>query len=107
MGYKNPVPTSQETQEPDISIEILYIVFLRSVRRLIVTANVVPSSPILVTLMMKALYSSETSVLTRFSRRNIAEDGILPTTNDPFSYATVELISLSMFECPPKKKKKT
>jgi hypothetical protein len=30
-------------------------VFLRSVRRLLITANVVPSSPILVTLMMEAL----------------------------------------------------
>jgi hypothetical protein len=37
--------------------------FLRSVRRLLVTANV-PSSPILVTLIMEALRSSETSVLT-------------------------------------------
>jgi hypothetical protein len=33
----------------------------RSVRRLLVAANVVPSSPILVTLMMEALRSSETS----------------------------------------------
>jgi hypothetical protein len=31
----------------------------------VLTANVVPSSPILVTLMMEALRSSETSVLTR------------------------------------------
>jgi hypothetical protein len=38
---------------------------LRTVRRLLVTANVVPSSSILVTLMMEALSSSETSVLTR------------------------------------------
>jgi hypothetical protein len=50
-----------------------HFVLLRSVRRLIVTAKVVSSSPILVTLMMEALRSSETSVLTRDKRRNIPE----------------------------------
>jgi hypothetical protein len=51
--------------------------FLRSVRRLLVTVNTVLSSPIHVTLMIKALRSFETSVLTRATRRNMTEDGIL------------------------------
>jgi hypothetical protein len=53
------------------------IVFLRSMRQLLVSAKVVPSSLILVTLMMEAKCFSGTSVLTRAPRRHNPEGCIL------------------------------
>jgi hypothetical protein len=54
-----------------------YRLHLRGVLQLLVTANAVRSAPILVTLMMEEVRSSETSVLTRGARRNMPEDGTL------------------------------
>jgi hypothetical protein len=45
--------------------------------QLLVTSNIVSSSPLLVTLMMEAIRSSETSILTTATWRNIPGDGIL------------------------------
>jgi hypothetical protein len=55
----------------------LVIVFLCGVRWLLFTANIVPSSPILVTLMMELLRSSKTLVLKIATWHNIPEGGIL------------------------------
>jgi hypothetical protein len=61
------------------------LLFLRSVHRLLFKANVVPSSQILVTLMMQALGSPEASVLTRGTECNNPEEGIFHHIELPLS----------------------
>jgi hypothetical protein len=55
---------------------IRVIVFLNSMHQLLVMANVVSSSLILVILMIEALCSSEMLVLIRATWHNIPEDDI-------------------------------
>jgi hypothetical protein len=69
-GLKERGQCQKHTYRPWNIKNIVIFEVLTAVRRLLVTANV-PSLPILVTLMMEALSSSETSVLTRATWRNI------------------------------------
>jgi hypothetical protein len=54
--------------------------------RLLVSANIVPFSPIPVTLIMEAIHSSETSVPTGTTRHHMPEDDILRTELNYPSY---------------------
>jgi hypothetical protein len=70
------------SEEPGTSFtRVTNIGELRSLRRLLVAAGVVPTSPIFVTLMKEAPGLSETSVLTRATRRNNPEETILDIFN--------------------------
>jgi hypothetical protein len=60
----------------DVSVAFFRVTRIGELGTKLVTASVVLTSPIPVTLM-KALSSSETSILTRATWRNITEDAIL------------------------------
>jgi hypothetical protein len=64
--------------------------FLYSYLRLLVIANVVAISPILVTLMTKAIRSLETSVLARTTRLIISENDILHVRFEVFTAVTMK-----------------
>jgi hypothetical protein len=57
------------TRIGELETTLAVTVFLHSGLQLLVIANVVLSSPILVTLIMEGIHSSETSVLARATQR--------------------------------------
>jgi hypothetical protein len=82
---------------------VFLVVFLLSVLQLLFTANIVPSSLILLTLKMEAIRSSETLVPIRATWRHIIEDGIRqrPILLGPVAMATVYFCSLACLLLPP------
>jgi hypothetical protein len=79
----------------------VHFVFIRSVRWFLVTANIVPSSPILFTLIMEPLSSSEISVLTRATRRNIPESPVIYSTEGGDPRTAVDGVERGNILIPP------
>jgi hypothetical protein len=75
--------------ELEIAIAVTSIrsTILRSVLLLLVTDNVVPSSPILVSLMMEAIRYFEMWALTRATRLKIPEDDSLHSQTNSMAFS--------------------
>jgi hypothetical protein len=69
----SPPPVTPSLFGPNILLSTLF----SNILQLLITANIVPSSLILFTLMMEAIHSSETSILTGATQHHSQEDGIL------------------------------
>jgi hypothetical protein len=76
LGTKLALTSNRSTMRTN---GIYIYIFLRSVLRLLVNVNIIPSSLILVTPIMNSILSSEVSILTRVTRRYIPEEALLMT----------------------------
>jgi hypothetical protein len=79
MFQRNVLPPSSgyNKQPKRVAKECYVTVFLIRMLQLLATANIVPNSLILFTLMTEVIHSSETSVLTRATWHNTQEDSII------------------------------
>jgi hypothetical protein len=74
-----------------------YIAFLVNGLRSLVIADFVPSSPVLVTLIIEVIHSSETSYLRRATLRSILADGLLHFISDFPAVGKVHVIRMTVW----------